>query len=165
MTKQLLKNEIIEKNIIKENLLNKIEEIALKLFERGQQIVKKNNLILVDTKYEFGLLNDGSLIIADEIHTADSSRYWYLDLYEKNYKLNKEQKSLDKEYLRQWLLNLGFKGDGEIPEIPEEVKYGVFMRYLKAYEIITGDKKNFINNYNKKRIQDSILNMMYVINL
>lgn len=152
------REEIIKKGIISEELLNKIEDTAMKLFKRGQEIVKKNNLILVDTKYEFGLLNDGKLIIADEIHTADSSRYWFLDSYEENFKQGKEQKCLDKEFLRQWLLNRGFKGDGDIPEIPFDIKYGVFTRYLEAYETITGKKATFIKKYKSKDIEKEIEN-------
>lgn len=152
------KEEIVKRGIISEELLEKIENIAMKLFERGQEIAKKNNLILVDTKYEFGLLEDGTLIIADEIHTADSSRYWFLDSYEENFKKGREQRCLDKEYLRQWLINKGFMGDGEIPEIPYEVRYGVFIRYLEAYETITGEKGTFLQQYKSEEIINQIQN-------
>jgi phosphoribosylaminoimidazole-succinocarboxamide synthase len=146
--------EIIEQSIIEKSLMEKIEDTAIKLFIRGQEIAQKNNLILVDTKYEFGLLPDGSLIVADEMHTSDCSRYWYFDTYQKLFEEGKEQKMLDKEYLRQYLLNQGFKGDGNIPEIPLEVVMGVTKRYLTAIETITGEKyllenKDSINSLNQ----------------
>ena len=132
--------EIIKQNIIPKDLMEKIEVTAIKLFEKGQEIVNKNNLILVDTKYEFGLSDNGELIIADEIHTADSSRYWYLDSYSSLFDEGKEQKSLDKEYLRQWLMDNNFKGEGTPPVIPLEIKTEVIKRYITAYNCITGSK-------------------------
>jgi phosphoribosylaminoimidazole-succinocarboxamide synthase len=132
--------EIIEQKIIEKNLMEKIEDLAIRLFMRGQEIANKNNMILVDTKYEFGLLKDGTLIVADEIHTSDSSRYWYLDSYQKLFEEGKDQRMLDKEYLRQWLLSQGFKGDGPAPAIPLDIIAGVMSRYHEAYEVITGEK-------------------------
>ncbi len=134
------REEIIKRGIISKELIKKIEEYSIKLFERGTEIAKKNNLILVDTKYEFGLLNDGSLILADEIHTSDSSRYWYLDSYEELFKEGKEQRMLDKEYLRQWLVEHNYSVDGKVPELSFEVIYGICEKYIKAYEKITGEK-------------------------
>jgi len=139
------REEIIKRNIVSKDLLDKIESNALKLFERGSLIAKKNNLILVDTKYEFGLLNDGSLIVADEIHTSDSSRYWYLDSYDELYNTGNEQRMLDKEYFRQWLISKNYQGEGTPPEIPYEVIEGILKRYLGAYEIITGTRYNLVN--------------------
>ncbi|MBN2544406.1 MAG: phosphoribosylaminoimidazolesuccinocarboxamide synthase [Spirochaetes bacterium] len=141
----ITRDEIIKRNIIDKNLLDKIESYALKLFERGTELAKKNNLILVDTKYEFGLLNDGSLIVADEIHTSDSSRYWYLDTYDELYKSGKEQRMLDKEYFRQWLLSKNYQGEGNPPEIPYEIIEGVCKRYLEAYKTITGTEYKLVN--------------------
>ncbi len=139
-------DEIIKQKIIQPDLMKKIEEIAIKLFERGQEIVKKNNLILVDTKYEFGLLDDGTLIVADEMHTSDSSRFWFLDSYQSLFDADREQKMLDKEYLRQYLLSVGYQGDGEKPEIPFDIKVGVLERYVLAYEMITGTRY-ILKNY------------------
>ncbi|MBP5707243.1 MAG: phosphoribosylaminoimidazolesuccinocarboxamide synthase [Spirochaetales bacterium] len=130
--------EIIKQGIVEEKLMRKIADTALKLFARGQELVAKNGLILVDTKYEFGILDDGTLIVADEIHTSDSSRYWYADGYEAAFKAGEEQKGLDKEYLRRWLLDQGFKGDGKPPVIPAEVKAAWAERYGLAYKMITG---------------------------
>lgn len=148
------KEEIIKKSIISRDLMDKIEEIAYKLFERGNDIARKNNLILVDTKYEFGMLEDGSLILADEIHTSDSSRFWFLDSYQELFDSGKEQRMLDKEYLRQWLINNNYKGDGAPPEIPFEIIVGICQKYQAAYENITGEKytlesKDTISSLNK----------------
>lgn len=139
-------DEIIKQGIIEEKLMRRIEDTAIKLFKRGQEVVAKNNLILVDTKYEFGLLDDGSLIVADEMHTSDSSRFWYLDSYKELFDKGLEQKMLDKEYLRQYLLSIGYSGDGDKPVIPFEVVLGVLERYLTAYNKITGKIYN-IKNY------------------
>lgn len=124
--------ELLERGIVSKKLWKQIKDTALKLFARGTDIAAKNGLILVDTKYEFGLLDD-ELVLVDEIHTPDSSRYWYIDTYEK-------QRMLDKEYLRQWLMEQGFMGEGEIPNIPDEIRAEVAWRYIKAYETITGEE-------------------------
>ncbi len=130
--------EIIKRGLVDEKLYRQMEEDALALFDFGTKLVAANNLILVDTKYEFGLDKDGNLILIDEIHTPDSSRFWVKDTYEKLFSEGKEPDKLDKEYVRQFLANKGFIGDGEIPEIPDEVKVEAAKRYIKAYEMITG---------------------------
>ena len=131
------REEIIKRKIVPKDIYGQIEKAALALFRRGTEITAKQGLILVDTKYEFGELN-GRIVLADEIHTPDSSRFWYASEYKKRFDAGKEQKMLDKEYLRIWLMEHGFMGDGEIPKIPEEVIIGVATRYIKAYEEITG---------------------------
>lgn len=151
--------EIIKQNIIPKELMNKIESTAIKLFELGQKIVNKNNLILVDTKYEFGLLDNGELIIADEIHTADSSRYWYLDSYNALFNEGKEQKSLDKEYLRQWLMDNNFKGEGTPPVIPLDIKVEVMKRYITAYNSITGSDYSLANKDSMKTLDEAVLKL------
>ena len=149
-------SEIIKQNIIPRALMEKIEDIAIKLFQKGQELVKKNNLILVDTKYEFGLLEDGTLILADEIHTSDSSRYWYLDSYQKCYEDGEEQIALDKEYLRSWLLKNNYKGDGVPPVIPLEIKAGIVERYASAYSLITGNEYSFETKDSIKTLEDTV---------
>lgn len=119
--------EIIKRGLVDEKAYRGMEEASLALFNFGSDFVAKQNLILVDTKYEFGSLN-GQLVLIDEIHTPDSSRFWIKDTY----------KELDKEYVRQWLANKGFTGDGHIPHIPDEVKIEAAKRYITAYEMITG---------------------------
>jgi len=151
--------EIIKQNIIPKDLMEKVEVTAIKLFEKGQEIVNKNNLILVDTKYEFGLSDNGELIIADEIHTADSSRYWYLDSYSSLFDEGKEQKSLDKEYLRQWLMDNNFKGEGTPPVIPLEIKTEVIKRYITAYNCITGSNYSLENKDSMKLLDQAVLKL------
>jgi phosphoribosylaminoimidazole-succinocarboxamide synthase len=111
---------------------------ALALFARGQEWARTRGLILVDTKYEFGLTN-GKLMLIDEIHTPDSSRYWIADQYQRRFDAGEEQQMLDKENLRQWLIKeRGFQGQGALPEIPPEVRVDLAQKYLVAYERITG---------------------------
>ncbi len=131
------KKEILEQGLVKPELYEQIEKVALELFKIGTEHLAKNNLILVDTKYEFGLL-DGKLVLIDEIHTPDSSRFWIKDTYESRLKEGKDPQKLDKEYVRKYLADQGFLGDGDIPEIPEDVKIEAAKRYIQAYEMITG---------------------------
>ena len=131
------KEHLLENDIIDEDAYNEMEKTALKLFDFGAKFCAKNNLILVDTKYEFGEVN-GELTLMDEIHTPDSSRFWIKDTYEKLFREGKEPEKLDKEYVRTWLADKGFRGDGAIPKIPDEVKVEAARRYIKAYEMITG---------------------------
>jgi len=120
-------------------MLNKVEETAINLFLRGTEICARQGLILVDTKYEFGLNEEGELILADEIHTPDSSRFWYSKTYKELFESGQDQKMLDKEYLRQWLIKeKNFMGDGELPDIPDDVRIEVARRYVTAFELITG---------------------------
>lgn len=130
--------EMIKRGIVDEKIYRQMEKVAIELYNFGKELVAKNNLILVDTKYEFGLDADGNLTLIDEIHTPDSSRFWVKDTYEKLFAEGKEPQKLDKEYVRQFLANKGFIGEGEIPEIPDEVKIEAAKRYIKAYEMITG---------------------------
>jgi phosphoribosylaminoimidazole-succinocarboxamide synthase len=123
--------------LVKKELWEKVEKAALALFARGQEIAGKNGLILVDTKYEMGLIGD-ELVLIDEVHTPDSSRFWFKDTYQPLFEAGKDQRKLDKEYLRQWLMERGFSGDGDAPNIPDEVRLEVAYRYIEAFEIITG---------------------------
>ena len=153
--------EVIKRNLVDEKLYKQMEKVALALYNFGNELIAKNNLILVDTKYEFGLDEDGNLTLIDEIHTPDSSRFWIKDTYERLFADGKEPQKLDKEYVRQFLADKGFIGEGDIPEIPDEVKIGAAKRYIKAYEMITGkdfDAKNvdvlerIENNLKKSRM-------------
>ncbi|MEW5815561.1 MAG: phosphoribosylaminoimidazolesuccinocarboxamide synthase [Spirochaetota bacterium] len=131
--------ELVSRGIIEKGLWKKIEEQALRLFQRGTELASSRGLILVDTKYEFGLL-DGDLVLVDEIHTPDSSRFWFKDTYPKLFEAGEDQRKIDKEYLRQWLMEKGFMGDGIPPRIPDEVRIEVASRYIQAFELITGEK-------------------------
>jgi phosphoribosylaminoimidazole-succinocarboxamide synthase len=129
--------ELLAGGLVPGSLWEEIEQTALRLFRRGSEVAAANGLILVDTKYEFGLLR-GELTLVDEVHTPDSSRYWYADTYAELFVAGERQRELDKEYLRQWLLERGFRGDGAPPAIPDEVLREVAWRYVTAWQTITG---------------------------
>lgn len=131
-------DEIVKRGILSRDDYEKVAEASLKLYERGVEICAKQGIILVDTKYEFGKTADGEIVLIDEIHTPDSSRFWFADEYEKRFAMGEEQKKIDKEYLREWLVNNGFRGIGELPSIPDEVRVETARRYIEAYELITG---------------------------
>jgi phosphoribosylaminoimidazole-succinocarboxamide synthase len=131
---------ILEQNIVSKEIYEKLEMYTRQLFERGTQMAAKQGLILVDTKYEFGLLN-GEIILIDEIHTPDSSRYFYADGYAQRQIDNLPQKQLSKEFVRQWLMENGFQGlEGqEMPIMPDDFVKVVSDRYIELYEKITGN--------------------------
>ena len=121
-----------------------MEKYTYALFERGTQIAKERGLILVDTKYEFGKTKDGEIILIDEVHTPDSSRYFYADGYAERQEKGEEQKQLSKEFVRQWLISKGFQGKAgqQIPEMTPEYIASVSDRYIELYEHLLG--KEFI---------------------
>ncbi len=132
------RQEILDSEIVAEPLWLQIEKTALELFRLGSELLQERGLILVDTKYEFGL-SDGKLLLVDEIHTPDSSRFWYTDSYDDLFSKGENQRELDKEYLRRWLLERGYSGDGEPPDIPDEVRIEMAERYIRAFEELTGE--------------------------
>ena len=136
--KPISREEILSEEIVPADLWHQIERTALALFEMGGALVGRQGLILVDTKYEFGLL-DEELVLIDEIHTPDSSRYWYADTYEQLFAAGKAQRELDKEYFRRWLMDRGYMGEGHPPAITDEIRVAVAERYVRAYEKITGE--------------------------
>ena len=123
--------------MVSEELWQRIETVAQQLYARGLEHAARRGLILVDTKYEFGTI-DGELVLADEVHTPDSSRYWYRDGYAERFSRGEPQRKLDKEFLRVWLMQRGFMGDGAAPEIPAAVRHELSQRYLETYRILTG---------------------------
>ncbi len=131
------RDEIIDGRLVDKAIWEQIEETALALFRRGTEIARRQGLILVDTKYEFGFRDD-RLMLVDELHTPDSSRYWHADTWEQLFARGAPQRELDKEYLRQWLLTRGWKGDGTPPRIPDEIRVQVGSKYIEAWETITG---------------------------
>lgn len=135
------RDEIISRGIVDKDVYEKVEQYALRLFQRGTEMAARHGLILVDTKYEFGLLN-GEVILIDEIHTPDSSRYFYADGYEERFEKGEEQRQLSKEFVRQWLISNGFMGkEGQkVPEMTPEYCDEVSRRYIELYESITGSK-------------------------
>lgn len=114
--------------------------MAKELFAFGQKICAERGLILVDTKYEFGITKDGKIIVIDEIHTPDSSRFWYQDSYQEKFETGGDPESFDKEYVRRWLADQGFTGDGNIPLLPDDVRIEASKRYIQACEQICGEK-------------------------
>lgn len=134
------REDILKRGIVSEAIYSQMERYALALFTRGQQMANERGLILVDTKYEFGLYN-GEVILIDEIHTPDSSRYFYLEGYEERQATGKAQKQLSKEFVRQWLIENQFQGkEGQtMPFMPDEFVDTITNRYIELYEIITGN--------------------------
>jgi phosphoribosylaminoimidazole-succinocarboxamide synthase len=112
--------------------------MAMALFAEGQRVCAERGLILVDTKYELGKTPEGEIVLIDEIHTPDSSRFWYEHSYAERFAAGRDPESFDKEYVRRWLAERGFRGDGPIPAIPDEVKIAAMLRYIEAVEQITG---------------------------
>ncbi len=153
--RSLSREEIIREGLVSEELFDKLSEISLKLFEMGTKVAAQQGLILADTKYEFGML-DGKIVLIDEIHTPDSSRFWFMDTYQQLFEEGKEQRKLDKEYVRTWLAGQGFLGDGEIPKIPEDVMVEAAKRYMKAYELITGKTFQAVSGNPLERIINNL---------
>ena len=134
------RREIIEKGIIDEALLDQLFAISLELFQRGTEMAKERNLLLVDTKYEFGIDSTGKVRLIDEIHTPDSSRYFYKEPYEMLLSEDLPQKQLSKEFLREWLIANNFQGlDGQtLPDLPDSLRIEITQRYAELFAIITG---------------------------
>jgi len=135
------REEIIARGLVSEKEYAQLEKYTLALFERGKELAAKRGLILVDTKYEFGKIGD-TIYIIDEVHTPDSSRYFYAEGYEENQKAGKAQKQLSKEFVREWLMEKGFQGkEGQqVPEMDEAFVKSVSDRYIELFENITGQK-------------------------
>lgn len=139
------REDILKRGLVSEAVYIQMEKYTHAVFERGQQMANERGLILVDTKYEFGI-HDGQVMLIDEIHTPDSSRYFYLEGYEDRQAMGEPQKQLSKEFVREWLMANGFQGkDGQImPFMPDEFVDVVTSRYIELYEILTG--KTFVRN-------------------
>jgi phosphoribosylaminoimidazole-succinocarboxamide synthase len=127
----------IVNGLVDEEIYAQAEAYALKLFEAGQKWASKQGLILVDTKYEFGLV-DNKLIVIDEIHTPDSSRYWIASKYEERFNAGENQKMLDKENIRQWLIERGFSGEGTPPPLTDEIRVTLAECYIELFNQLTG---------------------------
>lgn len=154
------REDIIAKNIVSKEDYLQLEDYTRKLFHRGSEIADQQNLILVDTKYEFGKTSEGKIVLIDEIHTPDSSRYFYKEGYEERQAKGEAQKQLSKEFVRQWLIGEGFQGlEGqEVPLMSDEYIETVSERYIELYENITGEtfKKADITNIDA-RIEQNVL--------
>lgn len=133
------REELLRRGSVSAEELGRAAEIATRLFSFGQTRAAERGMILVDTKYELGTSPDGELLVIDEIHTPDSSRYWYADSYEERLAEGEEPRSLDKEYVRRWLAEeAGYTGEGDPPRIPDHVRIEAALRYIEIYELITG---------------------------
>jgi phosphoribosylaminoimidazole-succinocarboxamide synthase len=130
--------EVVERGLVEPGQWDRVTETALELFRRGQEVAVAAGLILVDTKYEFGLADDGELLLIDEVHTPDSSRYWVAATYEERLAAGEEPESLDKEVVRRAYIDAGYSGDGEPPALPAEVWVATATRYIDAYQRLTG---------------------------
>ena len=130
--------EVAQRGLVEHRRWGEVVEAAIQLFQRGQQKAAEAGLILADTKYEFGTAADGSLLLIDEMHTPDSSRYWVADSYEDRLAAGEEPESLDKEVVRRALLTAGYRGDGDPPALPAEVWSETTRRYITAFERLTG---------------------------
>ena len=156
------KEEILAKGLVSPEDYAVLEDYTMKLFLRGTEIAAKKGLILVDTKYEFGKADD-KIYLIDEIHTPDSSRYFYAQGYEEQFAKGLPQKQLSKEFVREWLMANGFQGQEgqQVPEMTEEVVNGITQRYIELYENITGEKFVPAPSENvEQRIYDNVMNWL-----
>ncbi len=160
------KYDIIKNGILTIDQYEEIENITFKLFTRGTEIAEKRGLILVDTKYEFGYDSNNNLYLIDEIHTPDSSRYFYLDTYNDKMDKGEAPKQLSKEFFRQWLIQNNFQGkDGqELPKINDQIVMDVSERYIELYNKITGSKfDNTISANTVNQIEENVIKALKLI--
>ena len=157
------KEDILKRNIVSKNDYEILEKYTKALFQRGTEIAAERGLILVDTKYEFGKTKDGEIVLIDEIHTPDSSRYFYADGYQDRQDRGETQKQLSKEFVRQWLIKNDFQGlEGQVvPKMSDEYIQSVSERYIELYENITGETfiKGDISNI-QERIEKNVLSYL-----
>ena len=156
------REEILSQGVVEESLYIQLEDYTRKLFQRGTEIAAEQGLILVDTKYEFGLF-EGKVILIDEVHTPDSSRYFYQNTYQELQDSNSPQRQLSKEFVRQWLISQGFQGkEGQkVPVMDEAMVNSISERYIELYEQITGEA--FVKDTAEdvhKRMEQNILNAL-----
>jgi phosphoribosylaminoimidazole-succinocarboxamide synthase len=157
------REEIISSGLVPEAEYKMLEQYTLALFERGKDIARDRGLILVDTKYEFGKIGD-TIYLIDEIHTPDSSRYFYLEGYDERQKKDEQQKQLSKEFVREWLMDNGFQGkEGQVvPEMTEEVIGSISERYIELYEVVTGKtfQKHDVNYSEQQAKLEDVLSQL-----
>jgi len=152
------RSEILSRGLVKESDYSQLEHYALSLFAKGSELAAQRGLILVDTKYEFGYSN-GKILLIDEVHTPDSSRYFYADGYQSRQKSGEPQKQLSKEFVRQWLIENGFQGkEGQkVPEMTDSIVEGIAGRYRELFSAVTGKTlENLPNEDPQSRIQRNI---------
>ena len=130
--------EVVEKGLVDQQTWDQVQTAALAIFKRGQEIANKAGMILVDTKYEFGRAVDGSVVLIDEVHTPDSSRFWKETSYEERFAAGKDPENFDKEFVRIAYAEKGYRGDGDAPHMPDELWASASERYITIYELLTG---------------------------
>ena len=160
------KKEILAQGIVSEEDYSQLEDYTKKLFQRGTEMAKERGLILVDTKYEFGK-KEGKIYLIDEIHTPDSSRYFYADGYAQRQQLGQEQKQLSKEFVRQWLIENGFQGkEGQqIPEMTEKIVNSISERYIELFEHITGEAFQYPQDQDVQvRLKNNVVEAIKALN-
>ncbi len=149
--------EIIKQKLVSQKIWNQIQKVAIKLFERGTQIADKAGLILADTKYEFGQDKNGKLVLIDEIHTPDSSRFWIKKTYVQKFKKGEEVENYDKEFMRIWFTKQGYTGKGKAPQIPDDLKIKIAKRYIDAYEKLSREQFRIdLSKKPKERITENL---------
>jgi phosphoribosylaminoimidazole-succinocarboxamide synthase len=153
--RNISREEAIQEGLVDAETFDNAADICMRLYKRGVEHAARRGLILVDTKYEIGRLK-GRLVLSDEVHTPDSSRYWFSDTYEELFKAGKEQRKIDKEYVREWLAGQGFTGDGTPPALPDEVRIEATRRYVQAYEQVTGREFAVCEGPILQRIRDAL---------
>ena len=155
---RLTREQIISKKLVSKQLYEQMEKTALALFKYGTKLCLSKGLILVDTKYEFGLYN-GKLTLIDEIHTPDSSRFWIAKTYQSRFKKGLEPENFDKEFLRLWYVKRGYRGDGPPPPMAKELIVAVAQRYISVYEKLTGKKFMPYQYPIQNRISNNLTNL------
>lgn len=135
-------SEVVEKGLLDQQTWDRVQTAALSIFKHGQEVARKAGIILVDTKYEFGRAPDGSVLLIDEVHTPDSSRFWKANTYQARFAAGADPENFDKEFVRLAYAEKGYRGDGEIPSMPDELWVSASERYIQIYEMLTG--KEFV---------------------
>jgi phosphoribosylaminoimidazole-succinocarboxamide synthase len=149
--------ELVGRGTLTQKQWDAMARMALDLFAAGQAWAKQRGLILVDTKYEFGVDGAGKLWVIDEIHTADSSRYWIAEGSDERFRRGEDQKMLDKEFFRQWLIReRGYQGEGPLPQIPDEVRAQLAGKYLELVRTLTGESPKLVVGDTRARIEKAL---------
>ncbi len=130
--------EVVQKGLLDAKTWDQVQTAALAIFKRGQEVAGKAGLILVDTKYEFGIAADGSVVLIDEVHTPDSSRFWKADTYDARFAAGEDPENFDKEFVRIAYADKGYRGEGDVPSMPDELWVSASQRYIQIYEMLTG---------------------------
>lgn len=151
-------NEVVSKGFLNKETWDQVQATALAIFKRGQEIAGQAGLILVDTKYEFGKLPSGEIVLIDEVHTPDSSRFWKQASYQTRLAASEEPENFDKEFIRIWYAERGYRGDGDVPEWNSELAIKASLRYQQVFEMLTGQTFEPATYPLEKSIKDALIN-------